>query len=114
MGRLKATAHAKGNTNKKENVLQKSHGVNRTAATLGLLPYSSIAKNRGHQRALEEEVLYRRIEFDAANITFSRLKKLLCDHEIARVAAIGNPQDKEVATKSFKKLSNAIFIDIEC
>lgn len=37
-------------------MLQKIQGVNRTAATLGLLPYSMIAKNKGHQQALEEEL----------------------------------------------------------
>ena len=114
VGRLKAKVHTKGNINKKENALQKSQGVNRTAATLGLIPYSSVAKNRGHQAALEEELLFRKIKFDSGGSTlFNKLKKLLLDHELARVSTTGNEQDISAAKKSFRKLSNAIFIGIE-
>ena len=105
--------HAKGAINKKENVLQKTQGVNRTAATLGLIPYSSITKNKGHQRALEEELEFRNIQFDSSTVTFSKLKKLLSDHEMARVSTNGKEQDITAAKKSFKRLSNAIFVGVE-
>ena len=113
VGRLKDRVHDKGNLNKKENILQKTQGVNRTAATLGLLPYSIVAKNKGHQPALQEELAFRRVEFDPSNTTFSKLKKLLSDHEVARVSAAGNEQDIAAAKKAFRKLSNAIFVGTE-
>ena len=112
--KLNERVHLKGNINKKENIMQKVHGVNRTAATLGLLPYSSIMKNKGHQQALEEELIFRKVSFDAEEISFNKLKKLLADHEAARVSTtIGNEQDIAAAKKSFKKLSNVMFAGIE-
>ena len=113
VGRLKDKVHDKGNVNKKENILQKAHGVNRTAATLGLLSYSSITKSRGHQQSLEDELIFRGVSFVSADITFNKLKRLLSDHEIARVSTAGNEQDIAAAKKAFKKLSSTVFVGLE-
>ena len=113
VGKLKERVHAKGSINKKENALQKIRGVNRTAATLGLLPYSSVAKNKGHQAALEAELAFRGVAFEPEETTFNRLKKLLSEHEVKRVSADGNEQDITAAKKAFKKLSGAIFVGLD-
>ena len=56
--------------------------------------------------------MFRKIKVDPT-VTFNKLKKLLLDHETARVSTVGNELDISAAKKSFKKLSNAIFIGVE-
>ena len=91
--------------NKQTNI-QRQAGVDRTSATLGLIAYSSVNKNKGHEAPLKEELLYRGVAFeDSAG--FLVLKKLLMEHEINRVGS------NATASKSFRRLSNAIFIGIE-
>ena len=77
--------------------------MDRTSATLGLIPIASVNKNKGHEPSLKEELLFRGVAFDD-NAGFLVLKKLLVAHEIDRVQGDG---------KSFKRLSNAIFIGID-
>ena len=110
VGKLKETVHSRKETNKKLNAIQKQTGVDHTATTMGLIPYSSVNKNKGHEQPLKEELLFRGVSFDEKT-QFKQLKKLLMDHENERLNDAG-----ETSAKAFKRLSNTIFvgIDMDC
>ena len=92
VGKFKENVHAKMDRNKKLNNIQKQTGVDRTAATLGLLPYSAINKNKGHEMPLKEELIFRGVSFEDST-GFMTLKKLLMSHELERVSS----SEKDIA-----------------
>ena len=65
-----------------------------------------VNKNKGHEQALKEELLFRGVSY-ADGAGFLQLKKLLVNHELSR------SNDAGAAAKSFKRLSNAIFVGID-
>ena len=107
IGKLKASVHRSKESNKKLNAIQKQTGVDHTATVMGLIPYSSVNKNKGHEQALKEELLFRGVSFDVEKTGFMQLKKLLVDHEAAR------SKDAGCSAKAFKRLSNAIFVGVD-
>lgn len=104
ISQLKKNVNDHQEANKKLNAIQKgSSGVDRTVATLGLIAYSSINKNKGHDVPLKEELLYRKVHFEGAR--FMELKKRLMEHEVKRATT---QESIDTAKKAFTRLSNAI------
>ena len=94
------------------NAIQKTIGVDQTVATLGLIAYSSINKNKGHTLALKEELTFREVSFHQ-DTGFLNLKKLLVANEIERVQSSSNNESLDTARKAFKRLSNVIFLGVD-
>ena len=113
IGRLKERVQANKEINKKTNAIQKVVGVDRTVATLGLISYSSINKNKGHGIALQEELTFRNVPFKQ-DAGFMELKKKLMENEIERVRLGGEDKESlETARKAFKRMSNVIFVGVD-
>ena len=112
VGKLKDNVHNKKSSNKKLNATQKSSGVDQTAEMLGLIPYSSINKNKGHTMPLKEELIFRGVEFDEEKVGFMELKKLLINHELERMKSSGDGA-MAAAKKNFQRLSNTIFVGVD-
>ena len=109
IGKLKENVHHHQEANKKMNAIQKVSGVDRTVATLGLLAYSSINKNKGHEAPLREELLHRKVQ-SIEGLGFMELKKSLMEHEVKRATT---QEEKNTAKKAFMRLSNAIFVGVD-
>ena len=111
IGKLKERVQARKEINKKMNAIQKTAGgVDRTVATLGLIAYSSINKNKGHDIALKEELMFRSVSFEQ-DAGFMELKKKLMEHEVERVKA--TTESIDTARKAFRRLSNVIFVGVD-
>ena len=110
ISQLKKNVNDHQEANKKLNAIQKgSSGVDRTVATLGLIAYSSINKNKGHEAPLKEELLYRKVHF-IEGAGFMELKKSLMEHEVKRATT---QESINTAKKAFTRLSNAIFLGVD-
>ena len=95
----------KANNNRKENQLQKSHGVDTTAKAMNMMYYSAVTKIGGFEDALKAELKYRGIEYEI-EATFKSKKDLLAKHEASRVINDkGSQQDINTSKKAFKPLS---------
>ena len=109
LDKLKQNVNKNQEANKKTNAIQKLSGVTRTVVTQGLIAYSSINKNKGHEPALKEELLFREVPFnDGAG--FMALKKSLMVHEEERATT---EEERSISKKAFMRLSNAIFVGVD-
>jgi hypothetical protein len=108
--KIQEQAAAKLYKNKKENIIQKKSGVDRTHAMDGLFPYGKLVKKL-HFDALKEELLFRGCsEQEVNDWTITQHKTKLKELETKRV---DNDEVQEVskaaALKAFKPLSGVHF-----
>ena len=120
VGRLIDEVTESAESNKVDNVRQRETGILPTAAAAGLISYSTIKKNMGHEPCLKEELSFRgftawlhSIDHEdekkrGKTLTFTELKNALKRLEHDRVE--GRSREAEELSKTgFKKLSTAVF-----